>query len=236
MQLTSPPPRYTESLSPGPCGAGSVVGERTTFNAGETITVAWVQEIPHGGYYFVRFSPNDDAGFEDNELLMIDEVESQSDYAVEVTLPECSCTDCSLQLWQAQPSLNGGYYACADIELVSSDALSMPPCPEAMVEPDPTGGGSDGGGSDDGSVPADGGNVDGGSASASGTGDGGGMLDDGGAGGSDGGGTDGGAAEGGSSSGEDGGCSVGARGCSGWASMALWLPLGAAFRRRRSRA
>ncbi len=246
VQLTSPPPRYGKTQSPGPCGSGPVVGERTTFMAGETITVAWTQEIPHGGYYFVRFSPNDDAGFDDNELLMLDEVESQTDYAVEVTLPACSCTDCTLQLWQAQPSLNGGYYACADIELVSSDALSMPPCPEAMVEPtDPTAGGDgsgDGGsadgGSDDGSAPADGGNADDGSAPATSSG-GGATADDGAIDDADGGGSDGGAAEGGagsgSGSGSDGGCAVGPRpaGALGW--WSLLLPLGAVTRRRRSR-
>jgi uncharacterized protein (TIGR03382 family) len=144
MRLTAPPPR-TDAIFPGPCGSGQVTGGRTVFAPGETITMEWTQEIPHGGFYFVSFGPNDDAGFEDNVLLMVDEVESQSDYAVEVTLPECSCDGCTLQLWQAPASLAGGYYSCADIELRPLDALSADACPMAMVEP---GAGNSGGDAD----------------------------------------------------------------------------------------
>ncbi|MCA9649892.1 MAG: lytic polysaccharide monooxygenase [Myxococcales bacterium] len=135
--LLQPPPRTTDSLIGAPCGQGEVTGPRTVFEPGQTIQVQWEQYISHLGIFRLAFSPNDDEGFDDNVLATVDDDPAQQLYELEITLPSCTCDDCTLQLYQTPGS--GGYYSCADIELRAPEGMSVPQCPQASVG-DPEGG------------------------------------------------------------------------------------------------
>jgi hypothetical protein len=132
---------YPESRTPGiqrtyaPCGE-SVPGDlRTKFAPGETILVGLTLSVNHDGYLRIAFSPADDTGF--GQAILADDVPDVAgtyDYQIEVTFPECRCTNCSLQLRQVLPSGNAAYYSCADIELVAADPDNVPEC-EAVLDP-----------------------------------------------------------------------------------------------------
>jgi hypothetical protein len=109
----------------------------TTFTAGETITVSWIETIGHDGRYRVAF---DDVGadledFNANILADIaDPAGSNGNiagnrWAVEVTLPSEPCDNCTLQLLQIMngntvdavddPTGANTYFQCADIVLLA---------------------------------------------------------------------------------------------------------------------
>jgi len=229
--FVEPPPRTTESLIGAPCGQGEVTGPRTMFEAGETVYLQWEEFISHGGYYRLAFSPNDDAGFDDNVLGIVDEGDAAPYYELAVEFPNCTCDDCTVQLFQTPGS--GGYYSCADIELYATEENPAEPCPMAIVEEDDEGttggtGGTGGSGGGEGAQSADGGGSGGEGLDDGGSGGGGPGADD--AGDDDGGdGTSGGGAD--SDRDASTGCAIGERG-GPWA-LALSLPLLLCSSRRR---
>lgn len=105
----------------------------TTFEPGETITVEWHETINHASHYRIAF---DDDGQDDFPTIngpddivdpptlpilldgIPDKTSATDTFAVEVTLPNITCDNCTIQLIQymydrAEPF----YYVCADIAL-----------------------------------------------------------------------------------------------------------------------
>ena len=67
--LTNPTPRdNNDGLKTGPCGNVAQTSTPMEVNAGDTITVGWLETINHPGYYRIALSLAGDTGFDDNVL------------------------------------------------------------------------------------------------------------------------------------------------------------------------
>ncbi len=158
IELEAPAPRYTntpdEQNKSCPCGAGNGnqtctnattsdanrnVDAVTTFGAGETVTVTWLETIGHDGRFRVAFD-DDGADLDDFNANILSDIADPAGnvgnvagnrWAVEVTLPDQPCTNCTLQLLQvmngntvddvADPTGAATYFQCADI-VITGDA------------------------------------------------------------------------------------------------------------------
>ncbi len=141
--LTVPAPRNTDvrsgtSIKSGPCGPHAAgTGVRTRLTAGAQFTVEFIETINHPGYFQLFFSEVGDT----NYVLLLDQIPHSNaapqpsfanprPYTQSITVPNVSCSNCSLQLIQvmtenpARPTL---YFSCADIEIVGG------PTPDAGV-------------------------------------------------------------------------------------------------------
>ncbi|MDP2339916.1 MAG: lytic polysaccharide monooxygenase [Deltaproteobacteria bacterium] len=156
IELESPAVRYSNTPSEQnkscPCGAGNG-DERcgsgptsdpnrndaavTTFTAGETITVSWLETVGHSGRFRVAFDAAG-ADLEDfNANILADIADPAGStgnlagnlWAVDVTLPSEPCDNCTLQLVQVMsgntadtvddPTGVATYFQCADLVLLA---------------------------------------------------------------------------------------------------------------------
>jgi len=159
IELQSPLNRYSDIKSGDnkscPCGSGTTnrscrkpeelsdpdrsADRATTFAPGDTITVHFDEYVGHSGRYRIAFDP-DGADLDDfNENILLDEpdptgsvgnIGEDSIWEFQVTLPEMTCDNCTLQLIQVMdgnttdkvlnPVDRGGtYFQCADIVLAN---------------------------------------------------------------------------------------------------------------------
>jgi uncharacterized protein (TIGR03382 family) len=154
ITLTSPAPR-AEAQKIGPCGAsGSARGTKVTaYRPGDTITVEWDETVDHPGHFRIAFDDDGNDSFRDPSRpddgfaqTLVDQIQDRSGgghYKQQVTLPNISCTNCTLQLIQVMTTTvpyNSFYFQCADLMLGDG----------ADPGPDP-GDGGDGGGCNTGS-------------------------------------------------------------------------------------
>lgn len=127
------------------------------FEAGSTITLRFDEYVDHTGSYRVAFDPDgaDFADFNSNILVPIvaDPPGGEGNtgegaiWEIEVTLPNMTCTNCTLQLIQAMhgdqttpvtdPAALSTYYTCVDLELVAPGTLGEAPEPGEGTEPEP---------------------------------------------------------------------------------------------------
>jgi MYXO-CTERM domain-containing protein len=175
IDLVSPVPRAPgapdTNLSQGPCGQrdnGRLADKVAMFRPGQTIDVVWDVYVQHVSYFRIAFdadgddsfsarsaAPNDPAADDptalpagEGETILayvedrtgdIDHVEQQ------VTLPNVTCDNCTLQLIQftyGLPIARATYHQCADLVLsgpLSDDAepseLDPDDAPGAAVSP-----------------------------------------------------------------------------------------------------
>lgn len=158
IQLMDPPPRYLlqggeTGIKSCPCGLG---GSNRTCNlstdasdadrstrvtraeAGSQITLRFVEFVDHSGTFRVAFDPEgaDVADFNKNILvpMVVDPPGTTGKmWEIPVTLPNMTCTNCTLQLIQAMngdtrnpvadPTNVSSYYACVDLELVAPGTM-----------------------------------------------------------------------------------------------------------------
>lgn len=145
QHLLEPPSRSEDDfLMDSPCGGVERGDDPTVYEAGSTVDVSWVLTQNHFNQFRIAFSAGNDAGFDDNVIGTLPDVNGQFDYTQAVPMPACTCEDCTLQLVQFTATGNLGYYSCADIELVAASGERLPEC--AVSEP---GGSSSAGGGDD---------------------------------------------------------------------------------------
>jgi MYXO-CTERM domain-containing protein len=131
IELKSPKPRTLDQKT-GPCGAsGSVRGANvTTYRPGETITVEWDETVDHPGHYRIAFDDNGNDSFQiprrpDDSFpqTLADQIADRSGsghYTQQITLPNISCTNCTLQLIQVMTTAvpyDSFYFQCADLVL-----------------------------------------------------------------------------------------------------------------------
>ena len=163
LDLVAPVSRYgPDVLKSGPCGVPG--GERsdnvTVFEPGETIEVRWVEYVQHPGHYRIAFDEDGDDDFVDpatideldsNDAVLLDGIEDtrESNYAVEVTLPNVECDNCTLQVIQVMYDklpyeLPGDdiYYQCADLVLREGGGPAPDPEPDPSTSGDGSGVGS----------------------------------------------------------------------------------------------
>jgi hypothetical protein len=168
IELQSPLNRYSD-IKVGdnkacPCGSGSTnrscrkpeefsdpdraADRATTFAPGAEITVRFDEYVGHSGRYRIAFDP-DGADLEDfNQHILMDEPDPSGNvgnlargsmWEFQVTLPDMTCDNCTLQLIQVMdgnttdpvldPVLRGGtYFQCADLILADgAPANGLPP-------------------------------------------------------------------------------------------------------------
>jgi hypothetical protein len=168
IELQSPLNRYSDIKSGDnkscPCGSGTTnrscrkpeelsdpdrsSDRATTFAPGDQITVRFDEYVGHSGRYRIAFDP-DGADLDDfNQNILLDETDpagkvgnmgAGSIWEFQVTLPDVTCDNCTLQLIQVMdgnttdpvpdPVLRGGtYFQCADIVLEDgAPAGGIPP-------------------------------------------------------------------------------------------------------------
>jgi hypothetical protein len=168
IELQSPLNRYSDIKSGDnkscPCGSGTTnrscrkpeelsdpdrsADRATTFAPGDTITVHFDEYVGHSGRYRIAFDP-DGADLDDfNANILLDEpdpagnvgnIGDDSIWEFDVTLPDMTCDNCTLQLIQVMdgnttdkvlnPVDRGGtYFQCADIVLAEgTPAGGIPP-------------------------------------------------------------------------------------------------------------
>ncbi len=129
------PPARTEdyALMEGPCG-DTPRGEATQYTAGQVVQTRWGSTQNHFNVFQVAFSPAADEGFDQNIIGSRPDEEDVFDYMQPLTMPMCTCDDCTLQLTQFTATGKLAYYSCADIELVAPQGRDVPPCVPATVE------------------------------------------------------------------------------------------------------
>jgi uncharacterized protein (TIGR03382 family) len=145
IEMTSPAPRSTAQKD-GPCGApGSTRGSRVTaFQPGQTILVEWDETVDHPGHYRISFDDDGNDSFRDPRQpddgfpqTLSDQIPDRAGghYSQQITLPNMTCTNCTLQLVQVMTTAvpyNSFYFQCADIVL--SDNPSADPDPEPATD------------------------------------------------------------------------------------------------------
>jgi hypothetical protein len=131
IALTSPAPRTAEQKT-GPCGAaGSTRGTQVTrYQPGETITVEWDETVDHPGHYRIAFDEDGNDSFQNPSTpddsfpqTLADQITDRTGgghYTQQITLPNISCTNCTLQLMQVMTTTvpySSFYFQCADLIL-----------------------------------------------------------------------------------------------------------------------
>jgi hypothetical protein len=159
IELQAPLNRYSDIKAGDnkscPCGSGTTnrsckkpeefadpdraADRATTFAPGDTITVRFDEYVGHGGRYRIAFDPDGASLDAFNENILLDEpdpagnvgnIGEKSLWEFQVTLPNMTCDNCTLQLIQVMdgntvdPVLNpvdrgGTYFQCADIVLAN---------------------------------------------------------------------------------------------------------------------
>jgi hypothetical protein len=136
IELSEPRNRYNEQKL-GPCGRGGGEDGRTDrftrYAPGERITVRFTETIDHEGSFIIAFDDDgaDEEDFAANVLLTAPDPADalQRSWAFDVTLPDVTCTNCTLRLQQVMttsptPQPADLYFQCAD--LVLGDGESAP--------------------------------------------------------------------------------------------------------------
>ncbi len=131
-------------IKTGPCGGLARSAVPAVLAPGSTITLNWEETIDHPGRFEIYFSQAGDTGFQLLKTVQDNQgagVPTPHQFSTTVTLPNVTCTDCTLQLIQvmtenpANPSL---YFSCADIRLQSGTTNPSPtPAPAPSPAPQP---------------------------------------------------------------------------------------------------
>ncbi len=122
----------------GPCGGGEDdlrtedPDKINVFSPGETITVSWYETVDHPAHYRISIDMDGQDDFPeksgpddivDPPVLPVlldgipDAAGGPGTYSVEVTLPNETCDNCTLQLIQYMTDRNEPYYVCADLRI-----------------------------------------------------------------------------------------------------------------------
>jgi hypothetical protein len=147
IKLTYPPSWIMENSTGdpqknGPCGGPATRSNvRTRFRPGETIMVQFTETIHHPGHFRISFDDNGTDAFKDPTSFtdiveppvmpilkdgLLKDHQAGQPLMVPITLPNVTCSTCTLQIIQVmtdkppyQPGGNDIYYHCADIELAA---------------------------------------------------------------------------------------------------------------------
>lgn len=153
VSLTSPPMRAGNGQKTNPCG-GAAKGAATAFTGGEKVKFTFTETIDHEGEFFVSFDPTGDDFDGDGDgtgdypghpklltakngtgsLVLGSLVDTKNGpdgamHELEVTLPNVSCDNCTLQLIQMMSNdskiptdgdpTNHIYFRCVDVKLTA---------------------------------------------------------------------------------------------------------------------
>lgn len=134
----TPPRDQSSGLKTPECGSVPRTATPKVFKPGEVINVEWEETVNHLGYFMIRFSKENDTGF-DNTVLVPQYIDDQNGdiengakhfFHTDVTLPNLNCDACTLQLVQVMQDPGkkvSNYYSCSDIQLVGPLDPNTPP-------------------------------------------------------------------------------------------------------------
>ncbi len=129
-------PRSTNAgVKVGPCGGYARAVSPPVLAPGQTITVNWEEVIDHPGRYEFYFSSASDQNF--MLLATIPDTATGAlphQYTTQLTLPNVTCTDCTLQMIQVMtenPNMPSLYFSCADMKLEAGAQPTATPAPTA---------------------------------------------------------------------------------------------------------
>lgn len=132
---------FADPIKQGPCGSGandprtSDPNKINTFAPGETITVSWHETVAHPSHYRISIDMDGHDDFVDPANaqdivdppvlpILLDGIEDPSGmtdtFSVQVTLPNETCENCTLQLIQYMYDNNTSYYVCADLVIAGT--------------------------------------------------------------------------------------------------------------------
>lgn len=174
LGMVSPESRYGPNvLKEGPCGqAGGARSDRVyVFAPGETIVLEWDEYVDHPGHFRISFDEDGDDDFVDppclagcdgrsptvemysNDTVLLDNIPDTAGgrTRIELTLPNVTCDNCTLQVLQVmydKPPYtipgNEMYYQCIDLILQDGSPApvdaGLPPEMDAGSLPGPDGG------------------------------------------------------------------------------------------------
>jgi hypothetical protein len=150
---------FNDPIKQGPCGSGQNDPRSTdpakinTYAPGETITVSWEETIDHPGFYRISLdldgqddfvTPTGTVDIQDPPVLPVlkDGIQDETDgtYSVEVTLPNETCDNCTLQLIQFMDDSDESYFVCADLVIAGEvsgdgDGDGTGGAPDTTTEP-----------------------------------------------------------------------------------------------------
>lgn len=142
-------PRSTDpGIKAGPCGGVARLAAPAVYAPGTTITVNWEETINHPGRFEFYFSQAGDANF-GTPIAVRNKLAAENaaivgtnyrQYSASITLPNVTCTDCTLQMIQVMTETNPPslYYACADVRLQAGAPMPAPaPVPNPAPAPAP---------------------------------------------------------------------------------------------------
>lgn len=146
--LASPKPRNNIAQKTGPCGGVPRGNNPTVLTSGSKLTVSYLEQVDHPGYYQIWFSPANDADF----VLLVDQIpnpQGRQNGSKDIVLPDLECETCTLRLIQVMTEVadpdKRNYYSCADIALRRGNT---PPPPGNGMPPPANDGGTGGGTAD----------------------------------------------------------------------------------------
>jgi hypothetical protein len=130
-------------LKSGPCGGLTRIANPPQLQPGQQLTVTWEETIQHPGRFEIYFSQSNEQNF---QLLATipdtqDDQNLPHEYSTTVTLPNVTCTGCTLQLIQVMmenPTSPSMYYNCADMKLGTGTSTTPTPSPTPGTGPSPT--------------------------------------------------------------------------------------------------
>ncbi len=138
-------PRSTNpGVKIGPCGADAKNLNPPTYTPGQVINVQWEETIDHPGRYEFYFSSANDT-FPATPMMTVQDAQNAGvalphQYNANITLPNVTCTGCSLQLVQVMTETNPPslYFACVDFKLQAAGTTPTPtPAPAPAPGPSP---------------------------------------------------------------------------------------------------
>jgi MYXO-CTERM domain-containing protein len=132
IRLDSPTPRFVydaNAVATAPCASGTTTGVVTHLKAGQQLTVKWTETIGHPGFFRISLNTSGTDTFPaisatpENPVtppVLADNILPHTTMTANVarmftvTLPNVTCTKCTLQLTQFGAA---NYYGCADVTL-----------------------------------------------------------------------------------------------------------------------
>ncbi|MBC7369985.1 MAG: lytic polysaccharide monooxygenase [Bdellovibrionaceae bacterium] len=129
-------------IKSGPCGGLARSLTPATLTPGQNVVIEFEETIFHPGRFEIYFSPAGEANFTLLKTIPQNPANNSGNvphqFLTSVTLPNVTCTDCTLQLIQVMlenPAVPSLYYSCADLQLKAAGTPSTTPTPVASPTP-----------------------------------------------------------------------------------------------------
>lgn len=129
-------------IKSGPCGGLTRSATPPVLISGQNLVIEFEETIFHPGRFEVYFSPAGEANFTLLKTIPQNPANTSLNvphqFVTSVTLPNITCTDCTLQLIQVMlenPAVPSLYFSCADLQLKAAGTPVPTPTPSPIISP-----------------------------------------------------------------------------------------------------